>query len=224
MGKVIVISAHPDDEVIGCGGTLLKHKADGDELHWLIVTNIFETQGFSKERVSSRQQEIEKVKNMFGFSGLHQLNYPTMSLDSSSINGMIPLISNIFHEVKPEVIYVMNRSDAHSDHRIIFDAVAACTKSFRYPFIKKVLMYECISETEFAPALPEKYFQPNYFVDVTKHFPKKIEIMNVYESELGEHPFPRSIRNLEALATFRGAYAGVEYAEAFQLIKWIDAN
>jgi LmbE family N-acetylglucosaminyl deacetylase len=98
----------------------------------------------------------------------------------------------------------------------------ACTKSFRYPFIKKVLLYECISETEFAPALPEKVFIPNYFVDVSKHFMKKLEIMKIYESELGEHPFPRSLRNIEALAVFRGASVGVEYAEAFQLIKYID--
>ena len=83
-------------------------------------------------------------------------------------------------------------------------------------------MYECISETEFAPALSERVFQPNYFVDVTDHFAKKLEMMKVYESELEEHPFPRSIRNIEALATFRGASVGVEYAEAFQLIKFID--
>jgi LmbE family N-acetylglucosaminyl deacetylase len=220
--KVVVISAHPDDEVIGCGGTLLKHEANGDELFWIIVTNVFENQGFSKQRVESRQTEIEKVKTMMGFSGVYKLDYPTMSLDSNSVNTMIPKISTIFNEIKPEVIYVLNRSDAHSDHRITFDAVAACTKSFRYPSIKKVLMYECISETEFAPTLPEKAFQPNYFVDVTNYFAKKLEVMKVYESELGEHPFPRSIRNIEALATFRGASVGVEYAEAFQLIKFID--
>jgi len=220
--KIVVISAHPDDEVIGCGGTLLKHKANGDELYWIIITNVFENQGFSKDLIHGRQQEIEKIKNLMGFSTVHKLDYPTMGLDSSSINTMIPKISTLFNEIKPEVLYVMNRSDAHSDHRLTFDAVMACTKSFRYPFIKKVLMYECISETEFAPALPEKVFQPNYFVDVTKCFDKKLEMMKVYKSELSEHPFPRSLRNIEALATFRGASVGVDYAEAFQLIKFID--
>jgi LmbE family N-acetylglucosaminyl deacetylase len=83
-------------------------------------------------------------------------------------------------------------------------------------------MYETISETEFAPALAEKAFVPNYFVDITDFFRKKVELATIYESEFGEHPFPRSVRNLEALATFRGASCGVEYAEAFQLIKWID--
>jgi len=83
-------------------------------------------------------------------------------------------------------------------------------------------MYECISETEFAPALAEKIFIPNYFVDISKYMDKKIELIGVYESEIGEHPFPRSNKNVEALATFRGATAGVEYAEAFHLLKFID--
>lgn len=220
--NVIVISAHPDDEIIGAGGTLLKHKANGDQLFWLITTNVFESQGFSSERVNSRQAEIERVARMLGVTKTFKLSYPTMSLSSNSVNKLVPEISAIFSDIKPEVIYCLNRSDAHSDHRFTFDAVMACTKSFRYPFVKRVLMYECISETEFAPALPEKVFIPNYYVDISAFFKHKLEILEVYESEMGEHPFPRSIRNVEALATFRGASVGVEYAESFQLIKYID--
>ncbi len=222
MSKVIVISAHPDDEILGAGGTLLKHKEKGDDIYWLIITNVFESQGFTKERVESRQVEIKKVAEALGVVKTFILDYPTMSLSSSSVITMAPKISAVFQEVQPEIIYCLNRSDAHSDHRVTFDAVAACTKSFRYPFIKQVLLYECISETEFAPALPEKVFLPNYYVDVTPYFHKKLEIMKIYESEIAEHPFPRSIRNIEALAVFRGASVGVEYAEAFQLIKYID--
>jgi LmbE family N-acetylglucosaminyl deacetylase len=98
----------------------------------------------------------------------------------------------------------------------------ACTKSFRYPFVKKVMTYECISETEFGAAVPERTFVPNYFVDISKQLRAKQEIMKIYSSEIGKHPFPRSLRNIEALATFRGATAGVEYAEAFQLLILID--
>lgn len=220
--NVIVISAHPDDEIIGAGGTLLKHRDSGDNIYWLITTNVFEHQGFSKHRIESRQEEIKKVAQALGVKETFLLDYPTMSLSSSSVITMTPKISEIFQKIKPEVIYCLNRSDAHSDHRHTFDAVVACTKSFRYPFIKQVLMYECISETEFAPSLPEKAFLPNYFVDISNYFAEKLEIMKIYESEIGEHPFPRSLRNMEALATFRGANAGVEYAEAFQLIKFID--
>jgi len=222
MKNVIVVSAHPDDETIGAGGTLLKHIKNGDQVSWLIATNVFEEQGFSKERVVSRQKEIEQVAQAFGFSNVFLLDYPTMSLSSSSIIKMVPEISDIFNKVEPEVIYCLNRSDAHSDHRVLFDAVMACTKSFRYPFIKKVLLYECLSETEFAPALTEKAFIPNYFVDISEFCKQKIEIMKIFASELGEHPFPRSEKNIEALATFRGATVGVEYAEAFQAIKIID--
>ncbi|ARS36173.1 PIG-L deacetylase family protein [Pontibacter actiniarum] len=222
MAKVIVISAHPDDEVLGVGGALLKHKENGDDIYWLIVTNIFEKDGFSEDRVRTRQDEIVKVANLLGVKQTYKLDYPTMTLSSSSLIKMVPEISAIFQEIKPEIIYSLNRSDAHSDHRVIFDAVMACTKSFRYPFIKRVLMYECISETEFAPVLPEKAFLPNYFIDISEHLEQKLEIMKVYESELGEHPFPRSLENIKALAHFRGASVGVHYAEAFQLIKYID--
>ena len=222
MRKVIVISAHPDDEILGVGGTLLKHKKNGDILAWLIITVVSEEYGFTKERVNSRMEEINQVGNMVGFTFVYNLNYPTMSLNSDIINEMIPKISTVFSEFQPEIIYVMNRSDAHSDHRYTFEAVMACTKSFRFPYIKRVLMYECISETEFAPQLPEKVFIPNYFVDISEFFDKKLEIMQVYQSELGEHPFPRSNKNIEALATFRGATVGVKFAEAFQLLKFID--
>jgi hypothetical protein len=222
MRNIVVISAHPDDEILGVGGTLLKHKKNGDKIYWLITTNIFENQGFSKERISSRQKEIKKISEALSVEKVFMLDYPTMSLSTSSLIEMVPKISKIFTEIEPEIVYCLNRSDAHSDHRITFDAVMACTKSFRYPFIKQVLMYECISETEFAPQLPEKVFIPNYFVDISSFLEEKMNLMKIYESELGNHPFPRSLKNIEALATFRGASVGVEYAEAFQLIKYID--
>ncbi len=222
MKKVIVISAHPDDEVLGVGGTLIKHRNKGDKLYWIVTTNISENKGFSKEQVALRQQEIKQVEKKLGIKETFLLNYPTMELTMSSLVSMVPRISKIFNTVCPNVVYCLNRSDAHSDHRITFDAVMACTKSFRYPFIEKVLMYECILETEFAPALPEKIFLPNYFVDISDSFQEKLEIMKIYNSELGEHPFPRSLKNIEALAIFRGASVGVEYAEAFQLLKYIE--
>lgn len=222
MKRVIVISAHPDDETLGVGGTLLKHQEEGDEIYWLIVTNISEKGGYAKERIESRQDEIRMVSREFGFKKTYKLDYPTMGLTDRELNAIIPLISDIFMEVNPEIVYVMNRSDAHSDHRIVFNAVMACTKSFRYPFIKRVLMYECISETEFAPALPEKVFIPNYFVDISSYIDKKLEIMEIYESEMAAHPFPRSLDNIKALAHVRGASVGVKYAEAFQLVKYID--
>jgi LmbE family N-acetylglucosaminyl deacetylase len=222
MKKVIVISAHPDDETLGAGGTLLKHVNEGDQINWLIVTDVFEEEGFSKERVLTRKEEIEIVSKMYGYKNVYKLGYPTMKLNDTVLFDLVNKISKIFQELKPEIIYVMNRSDAHSDHRIVFDSVMSCTKSFRYPYIKKILMYECLSETEFAPIIPERVFQPNYFVDITNFIEKKVEIMKMFVSELGEHPFPRSIKNIESLASYRGATIGVSHAEAFQMIKFID--
>jgi N-acetylglucosamine malate deacetylase 1 len=222
MSRVAIISAHPDDEILGAGGTLLKHKENGDKILWIIVTGVMIKHGFSKERVDSRDKEIKKVAKEMGFSKTIQLNYPTAKLSSDSLNNLIPQMSKLFLDFKPEIIYCPNRSDIHSDHRIVFDAVWACSKPFRYPSIKKVIMYECISETEFAPSLSDKAFIPNYFVDISKYFTKKSDVMKVYKSEIYNHPFPRSLRNIEALATFRGATIGVEYAEAFQLLKLID--
>ena len=218
MNKVLVVSAHADDEILGVGGSLIRHRDQGDEIHWLLVTNLFEELGFSKERIASRQEEVKVIANALNMK-VHMLNYKTMTLTGNDLIPMVPEISKIFTETQPELIYVLNRSDAHSDHRVLFDAVMACTKSFRYPFIREVLMYECLSETEFAPALPEKAFIPTCYVDISEQMDEKLALMEVYGTELGEHPFPRSKRNIIALATYRGASCGVEYAEAFQILK-----
>jgi len=220
--NILVISAHPDDETLGAGGTLLKHKKNNDNLNWLIFTNIKEELGFSANQVESRKKEIGEVSSAFGFKKTINLNYGTTKLDSSLLTKIIPQVSKIISEIKPEIIYLMNRSDPHSDHRIAFEAVIPSMKSFRHPYIKKILMYECISETEFSPSIPEMIFQPNYFVDITDYINDKINIFKIYKSEVGVHPFPRSIKNINSLASFRGAIAGVEFAEAFQIIKILD--
>lgn len=217
--NVIVIAPHPDDETLGAGGTLLKHKDQGDKVACVFVTNISEEQGYSTKRVKERQEEIEKVVNSYNFDKFYKLNYPTATLDSTSILKLIPDISNIFNEFQPNIVYVPNYSDIHSDHRIIFDATLSCTKSFRYPFIERILMYETISETELAPI---NHFGPNYFVDISDYFEKKIKIMKIYKTELQEHPMPRSLKNIEALATFRGATINKHYAESYKLIKFVE--
>lgn len=220
--KVLVVSAHPDDEVLGCGGTLAKHRDNGDEISWLISTSMFENQGFSPKKIQTRQNEIKTISNQLKMVNVFELNYPTMSLSYETLVQMIPQVAEIIKSIEPEVIYILNRSDAHTDHLITFKSVLANTKSFRHPYIKLVLMYECISETEFAPALSENTFIPNYYIDISEHINEKISLMKVYKSELGEHPFPRNETNIKALATFRGASVGVNYAEAFQLLKFID--
>lgn len=216
--KVLVVAVHPDDETLGCGGTLLKHKAIGDDIYWLIITNIDKINGWKKEIVDKRQIEIEKVSVLYGFKKTFKLDFPITKLDQVPMCNLINEISRVFIEVKPEIVYLPNRSDVHTDHQVAFKAAYSCTKNFRYPFIKKVLMYECLSETEFSPALPNETFVPNVFVDITNFTERKLKIMNMYKSEVMSAPYPRSISSIEALARIRGSRAGVMYAEAFMLL------
>jgi len=219
MKKILAVAVHPDDETLGCGGALLKHKKNGDEIYWLILTSVNVENGWKEEDVESRRNEIDKVSEMYGFSAIHNLSFPTTRLDTIPMKDLISEISKIIQKVEPDMIYIPNRSDIHTDHQVAFKAIMSCTKAFRYPFIKKIFMYECLSETEFSPSLPTDSFIPNVFIDITDFLEEKIKIMNLYRSEMGAFPFPRSAENIRALATYRGATAGVEAAEAFVLLK-----
>ncbi len=216
---IMILAVHPDDETLGCGGTLLRHKSEGDDIYWLIVTSATEDKGFAREFVSRRSDEIRQVTNAFGFAEVFQLGFPTMQLDTIPKSKLIEKISNVFKDIQPQIIYLPFKGDVHSDHRITFEAAYSCTKSFRYPFIKAVYMMETISETEFAVSTREESFVPNVFVDISDFFEQKLAIMRTYAGELGQHPFPRSEENLRALATFRGATAGCRYAESFMLLR-----
>ena len=221
MKKVLVFAIHPDDETLGCGGTLLKHKESGDEIHWLLATESTTESGFEEAFISKREKEIEQVYNLYGFSSLIRLGFPTMKVDKYDTSIIVNKISEAFFKIKPDIIYLPFKSDVHSDHRIFFNASFSCTKSFRYPFIKKVYMMETLSETEFAPSTKEDSFIPNVFIEISPFIDKKIEIMKVFESEIKDHPFPRSEKNIRALATYRGATSNCNYAESFMLLKEI---
>ncbi|MBN1405325.1 MAG: PIG-L family deacetylase [Candidatus Omnitrophica bacterium] len=221
MSKVLVLAVHPDDETLGCGGTLLKHKKSGDSIHWLISTSAKESQGFAKQDIIKREKEIECVGKMFGFTTVTRLGISAAGADELPTSVLVKKISKVFNDIKPEVIYLPFMKDVHSDHRVIFEAAYSCIKTFRYPFIKTVLMMETISETELALNMDKETFVPNYFVDISRFMDKKIRIMNIFKNEIGKHPFPRSVKNIKALATFRGAMAGCKYAESFMLLKKI---
>lgn len=218
MSHILVIAVHPDDETLGCGGTLLKHKEKGDTISWLIVTNVSEEIGYSSEFVLNRQIEIQKVADMYRFDNVVKLNLPTCGLDEIPLSSLVNLFSEKIQELKPDTIILPYRNDVHSDHRQSFDAAYSCTKSFRYPYITKILMCETLSETEFAPALCSNTFIPNVFIDISNYIDEKLEIMSIFSSELMQDNLPRSYSAIQALATYRGSRIGVDYAEAFMLL------
>ena len=152
---VLVIAVHPDDETLGCGGTLLKHKASGDEVHWLICTTIDKTNSYYK----TREDELKRVADAYEFSSVNNLRLKTMQVDEYGMSSLVDKISNVINTIKPNIIYLPFKGDVHSDHRKIFEASYSCTKSFRYPFIKKIYMMEILSETEFAPSTKEDSFK-----------------------------------------------------------------
>ena len=221
MSDVLIVAPHADDETLGCGGTILKLIASGGRVHWLLVTGMSESAGYSLGNIEKRSQEINRVAELYGFSSVHQLNLPPARLDTLPQGDIVGSISRVINLIKPNSVYTVFRNDAHSDHEIVFDAVMSATKSFRYPFIKKVLAYETISETDFGMKPESGGFKPNVFVDIGEYLEKKLEIMRVFESEIHDFPFPRSLMALTALAQLRGVQCNAVAAEAFVLIKEI---
>lgn len=217
--NVLIVSPHPDDETLGAGGTILRFLDEGNNVTWLNITGINDSNMFSDEMKEKRVEQIQQIIDFYKFTDYINLNLPTTKLDSYDTSNAMDKISEAFQKVKPEVIILPDYNDAHSDHRKVFDWCYACSKIFRYPFIKQILTMEIISETDFGR--PEQPFHPNFYVDITKYMGKKIEALHIYDTELGASPFPRSIENVKALATLRGSTSGVKYAEAFRIIKWI---
>tara|TARA_B110000483_G_scaffold120069_1_gene145000 strand:- start:5472 stop:6140 length:669 start_codon:yes stop_codon:yes gene_type:complete len=217
MSNVIVIAPHPDDETLGCGGTILKHIKNKDKVFWLIVTKMSENKGWLKKSIDQRKKEIKLVDLSYKFTSTYQLELDTGWLDQIPLHLLIDKIGQIIKTNKIEIVYTPFIGDAHSDHNIVTKAAIACCKWFRYPYVKEVLMYETISETNLN-ILNEPKFKPNVYIDISDHLQKKIKIMRLYKSEVKKHPFPRSDQAIKSLAIIRGSESGFIYAESFQQI------
>jgi len=222
--KTLVVAPHPDDELLGCGGTLLRRRSEGNNIGWLLMTAIKKERGWSDERVTQRSREINQVRQGLGIEINHfyPLDFPTAELDQNSMTRLVGEMSNVFNDFEPDEVILPHPGDVHSDHRVTFDAASACTKWFRYPSVKRVMTYETPSETEFGINPVEKSFRPNFFVNISEHLYTKLELLSIYESELGDHPFPRNLDSIRALALLRGAQMGVNYAEGFQILKQVE--
>ena len=215
--KILVIAPHPDDETLGCGGILFKHKAEGDEIYWLIVTGISKDTGWANDVVIKRDNEMNSVSKKYGFSDVFNLRLPTTKIDTLPLSDLIGKITDVYKNIKPDVIYMPFAYDVHTDHQIIAKALQSTFKWFRYPHIKKVYMYETLSETEFN-FVENRVFRPNVFINISQYLGNKIETMKIYDGEMGDFPFPRSEKAIRSLAALRGAQSGFESAEALELV------
>lgn len=218
--KVMVVSPHPDDETLGAGGSILKFKDSGSNVYWLNITDVNAGGGYDDGFIKKRQTQIESVKEYYKFDEHISLHFPPSGLNGNIMGELIDLIGRVFDSIKPDCIILPDCNDAHSDHKYVFEAAFACSKIFRRPYIKRILTMEILSETNFGK--PYNVFMPNLYVDITKYFDKKKYALSMYDTELGEPPFPRSIEAITAQASIRGTEAGVLYAEAFKVIKEIE--
>jgi LmbE family N-acetylglucosaminyl deacetylase len=218
--KVLAIAAHPDDETLGCGGTLLKHRKAGDELYWLVVTRA-QTPEWPEETLKRKADEVRQVGEAYGAERVFELGLPTTKLDAMPQVELINNIRTVVDEVKPGIVFVTHEGDVHGDHRAVFGATMSVLKPFYMAQlgVHRVLSYETLSSTDAAPNTPGRTFLPTVFSDITDYCDQKLEIMSLYQTEIHPDPMPRGPSAIRAQARYRGAAIGVEYAEAFTLIR-----
>jgi len=218
MTNVLVVAAHPDDETLGCGGTLLRHVDEGDSVHWLIATAMTPETGHTSAEIDRRSKEIDTVAKKYKFASVNQLGFDTAGLDVQSRKRIIENLLGQVEKIKPHSLYLPFPGDVHSDHQVVFECAMAAVKKFRTPYIGKIMTCEILSETEFGMDPSHLPFRPNLFVDISDFLEEKIRIMNTYEGETGNFPFPRSEQAIRSLAAFRGVQCASTYAEAFMIV------
>lgn len=224
--KILVIAPHPDDEVLGCGGTIKMYANKGDRVYLCIATCAY-TPDWSEKFIKNREEEIKRAVEVLGIKKTFFLNLPTVKLDSIPQKEINDLISKCVEDIKPEIIYIPHRGDLNKDHQIIFESALVATRAKPDAFIKRIFSYEILSETEWGEQKIKKLedvFLPTVYVDIKSTLMYKIKAMKCYKSELKNFPHPRSLKGITVLSEKRGMEAGLENAEAFILVKEIITN
>ena len=215
--KVLVFAAHPDDEVLGMGGTICLHAAK-DEVRVVCVTDGSSSQYPGDTAVRERKNdEAKRAAAVLGVEDYVHLDLPDMRLDTVAHVELNAVVEEHVRELAPEVVYTA-QPDVNADHRALFDSVAVATRPAPGQPVRGVLTYAPTSSTEWTPAATN-WFVPNWFVDVTATIERKLEAFACFETERRVYPHPRSERALRAHAEFYGASAGCEYAEPFVLVR-----
>ena len=223
--KVLVVAAHPDDEVLGCGGTIARHADNGDQVHVLIVVEGSTSRQQKRDRaqvqdeLSALAKAAHKAGSILGAAGVELLDLPDNRLDSIDRLDLIKRIEECVERHQPECVYVHHAGDVNVDHRRLHETVVTACRPTPHHVVKRLLSFEVASSTEWQPPGSASAFQPNWFVDISAQWERKREALGVYVSEMRDWPHARSLKAVEHLARWRGAQVGVEAAEAFCLLR-----
>ena len=215
--KISVLSAHPDDETLGCGASILKWLSEGHEVHWILGGKAIKGL-FSDKEINEENTEIKNVLSAYKNLNFHSLAFPTTEFYKQDESQAILKIRKILNDIATDWIFCVDGADVHSDHQHLFNWTWKASKPFRNPDLKLFASYETLSSTE---ASHQKEFKPNLFINVENFIDKKIEVMRHYQSQLEKDPSPRSESAIRSLARFRGSQSGQMFAEAFTIFHQI---
>jgi N-acetylglucosamine malate deacetylase 1 len=221
--RVLVVAAHPDDEVLGMGGTIARHITRGDEVRVLVVTDGSSTQYPGDVDTRARkEEEARRAARELGVEDYVHLDHPDMRLDTLEHVQVNHIVQEHVVDFVPTVVYTV-QPDVNNDHRVLFDSVAVATRPVPGQPVRRLLTYAPASSTEWTPAAVN-WFVPNWYVDVTETIERKVAAFAHYETERREYPHPRSERAIRATAEYHGTTCGCEYAEPFVLVRGIETR
>lgn len=220
MASVMIVAAHPDDEVLGCGGTAARHASEGDDVHVLILTRgITGRPGASPAEVEALADAARHANDLLGVRSLALHDYPDQRLDSLPRLEVTQLIESHIQNRSPAIVYTHFWADCNMDHTIVSECTATACRPTPSSTVRRLLFFEVPSSTEWAI---KSSFRPDWFVDVSSTFGRKLEALKMYASEMRPFPHPRSEEAIANLAGWRGAAAGVGRAEAFALARNVE--
>lgn len=224
--NVLVVAAHPDDEVLGCGGTLAKHAAYGDDVFVLILGDGVTSRGVVDSEVDEltmeRRHNARQAAKTLRIQGPEFQSYPDNQMDSVALLDIVKDIEAMIDRVAPEIVYTHNASDVNIDHRVVHDAVITAVRPQPGQCVKKLLFFEVPSSTEWRPGKSMAAFSPDFFVDISEFVEQKLKALSCYQNEMREFPHPRSVEACLHLTKWRGATVGVQAAEAFEVGRIIE--
>ena len=226
-GNVLVVAAHPDDEALGCGGTIARFASAGRRVHVLLLADgessrsTAENSEFIIKAIDARHRAAEQACKALGCASVEFLDLPDNRMDGLALLDVVKQIEARIHRYSPATLLTHHAGDVNVDHRVTHNAVVVACRSVPHQPVREILFFEVPSSTEWQPPGSGQSFTPNYFVDVSSTYDIKITALNFYADELRDFPHPRSPLAIEALARYRGASVGVAYAEAFMLGRMI---